>query len=73
MHKSLDDFILESAYLAAVDTLLDQRLFIVSGSQYRAFMQLLERPETNNPELANLFSRQLVWVANKFCPTSKFD
>ena len=73
MHKSLDDFILESAYLAAVDTLLDQRLFTVSGSQYRAFMQLLERPETNNPELANLFSRQPVWVANKFCPTSKFD
>ena len=44
MHKSLNDFILESAYLAAVDTLLDQRLFIVSASQYRALMQLLERP-----------------------------
>jgi uncharacterized protein (DUF1778 family) len=66
MHKSLNDFFIESAYLAAVDTLLDQRLFTVSGSQYSAFMQLLERPETNNPELANLFSRRPVWVTNKF-------
>ncbi len=66
MHKSLNDFFIESAYLAAVDTLLDQRLFTVSGSQYRAFMQLLDRPEANNPELANLFSRRPVWVTNKF-------
>ena len=66
VHKSLNDFILGSACLAAVDTLLDQRLFTVSGSQYRAFTQLLERPETNNPELANLFSRRPVWVKNKF-------
>lgn len=68
MHKSLNDFILESACLAAVDTLLDQRLFTVSGSQYRAFMQLLKRPETNNPELDNLFSRQPVWVTINSAP-----
>ncbi len=64
VHKSLNDFILEAACRAAVDTLLDQRLFKVSGSQYRAFMNLLERPEANNPKLANLFSRRPVWVEN---------
>ena len=32
-HKSLTDFILDSACLAAEQTLLDQRLFMVSGSQ----------------------------------------
>lgn len=33
-NKSLTDFILDSACLAAQQTLLDQRLFMVSGSQY---------------------------------------
>src|SRR5690606_5602823 len=35
-HKSLTDFILDSACQAAEQTLLDQRLFMVSGSQYQA-------------------------------------
>lgn len=35
-HKSLTEFILDSAYQAAEQTLLDQRLFMVSGKQYRA-------------------------------------
>jgi len=43
-HKSLTDFILDSACLAAEQTLLDQRLFMVSGSQYQALLDLLERP-----------------------------
>jgi len=49
VHKSLNDFILEAACRAAVDTLLDQQSFMVSGSQYRSYVQLLERPEANNP------------------------
>lgn len=44
-HKSLTDFILDSACLAAEQTLLDQRLFMVSGGQYRALMDMLEQPE----------------------------
>ena len=35
-HKSLTDFILDSACHAAEQTLLDQRLFTVSGNQYGA-------------------------------------
>lgn len=34
-HKSLTDFILDSACQAAEQTLLDQRLFMVSGSRFR--------------------------------------
>jgi len=49
VHKSLNDFVLEAAYRGAVDTLLDQQSFMVSGSQYRSYVQLLERPEANNP------------------------
>ena len=43
-HKSLTDFILDSACLAAEQTLLDQRLFVVSGSQCQALMALLAVP-----------------------------
>jgi uncharacterized protein (DUF1778 family) len=62
-HKSLTDFILDSACLAAEQTLLDQRLFMVSGSQYQALMELLERPEQPNEALRDLFSRKAPWDA----------
>lgn len=61
-HKSLTDFILEAAYQAAEQTLLDQRLFMVSASQYQAILDMLDRPESDNPGLADLFSRPAVWA-----------
>lgn len=61
-HKSLTDFILDAAYQAAEQTLLNQRLFMVSGSQYQALLNMLDRPESDNPGLAHLFSRQPVWA-----------
>ena len=60
-HKSLTDFILDSACLAAEQTLLDQRLFMVSGSQYQALMDLLDRPEQANEGLRDLFARKAPW------------
>ncbi|MBN9472789.1 MAG: hypothetical protein ABS43_10010 [Bordetella sp. SCN 67-23] len=60
-HKSLTDFILDSACLAAEQTLLDQRLFMVSGSQYQALMDLLERPDQPNEGLRDLFNRKAPW------------
>ena len=62
-HKSLTDFILDSACLAAEQTLLDQRLFMVSGDQYQAFMDLLDQPEQPNDGLRDLFSRKAPWTA----------
>ena len=62
-HKSLTDFILDSACLAAEQTLLDQRLFMVSGNQYQAFMDLLDQPEQLNDGLCDLFSRKAPWAA----------
>jgi uncharacterized protein (DUF1778 family) len=62
-HKSLTDFILDSACLAAEQTLLDQRLFMVSGDQYQAFMDLLDLPEQSNQGLVDLFSRKAPWAA----------
>lgn len=62
-HKSLTDFILDSACLAAEQTLLDQRLFVVSGQQYQALMEMLDRPEQVNEGLRDLFSRKAPWDA----------
>lgn len=62
-HKSLTDFILDSACLAAEQTLIDQRLFLVSGSQYQALIDLLDQPEQQNPGLQDLFARKAPWSA----------
>jgi uncharacterized protein (DUF1778 family) len=61
-HKSLTDYILDSACLAAEQTLLDQRLFMVSGNQYQALMDLLDQPVQENEGLTNLFSRSAPWA-----------
>jgi uncharacterized protein (DUF1778 family) len=60
-HKSLTDFILDSACSVAEQTLLDQRLFMVTGSQYQALMDLLEQPAQPNEGLRDLFSRNAPW------------
>ncbi len=60
-HKSLTDFILDSACQVAEQTLLDQRLFMVSGSVYQTLLDLLDQPEQDNPGLADLFSRPAPW------------
>ena len=60
-NKSMTDFILDSAYLAAEQTLLDQRLFLVSGRQSQTLLALLDRPERDSPGLTDLFSRRAPW------------
>lgn len=61
-HKSMTDFILDSAYQAAEQVLLDQRLFMASGSQAQALLDLLDRPEQDNAGLKDLFSRRAPWT-----------
>ena len=61
-HKSLTDFILDSACRAERQTLLDPRLFMVAGVQYRAFMGLLEQPAQTNEGLRDSFSRTAPWT-----------
>ena len=62
-HKSLTDFILESACQAAEQTLLDQRLFMVSGGRYQTLLDLLDRPVKSNKGLKDLFSKAAPWDA----------
>jgi len=60
-HKSLTDFILDSACLAAEQTLLDQRLFMATGNQYQALLDMLDQPEQPNDGLGRLFARVPPW------------
>lgn len=60
-HKSMTDFILDSACLAAEQTLLDQRLFMLTGEQASALLDLLDRPARRNAGLEDLFSRRAPW------------
>ena len=57
----LTDFILDTACLAAEQTLLDQRLFMVSGKQYQTLLDQLDQPEQDNPGVKDLFSRKAPW------------
>lgn len=60
-HKSLTEFILDSACSAAEQTLLDQRLFMVSGKEYVALLDMLDRPARANPGLKRLYSKKAPW------------
>jgi len=60
-HKSLTDFILESACQAAEQTLIDQRLFVISGDQAQSLLDLLDRAAEDNAGLRDLFSRPDPW------------
>ncbi|KTC31902.1 hypothetical protein AO260_30170 [Pseudomonas sp. ABAC21] len=53
-NKSLTDFILDSACQVAEQTVLD-------GEQARAFVELLDRPVQDNPDLEDLLSRPVPW------------
>lgn len=56
-HKSLTDFILESACQDAEQALLDQRLFMVSGRQFDALVEPLDRSAEDNAGLRDLFPK----------------
>ena len=61
-NKSMTQFILDSAYQAAEQTLLEQRLFLVTGSQSQALLSLLDRPARDNTGLNDLFARRPPWT-----------
>ncbi len=61
-HKSMTDFILDSACLAAEQTLVDQRLFLLDGDRAVKLLDLLDRPARDNAGLKELFSRRAPWA-----------
>ncbi|EHR6806361.1 type II toxin-antitoxin system TacA family antitoxin [Raoultella planticola] len=61
--KSRTDFMLEVACREAQDILLDQRLFLLNGNQFEAFIEELDAPITpeRQARIDNLMNRKLPW------------
>ena len=53
---SMTEFILESACQQAEHALADKREFVASASNWKAFVEALDRPAQVKPELARLFA-----------------
>lgn len=60
-NKSLTQFILDSAYQAAEQTLLDQKLFLVDENQYQDFLTMLDEPPKENEGIKALFGKPAPW------------
>lgn len=60
--KTRTEFMLDAARQAAVDVVLDQRLFTLDSTRYDAFVQALETPPAPGARLKGLFKRKPVWT-----------
>lgn len=56
MHRSVSEFVLESALRRAEETLPDRRHFGVNAAQWEAFQAALDAPPRYLPRVAKLFS-----------------
>ncbi len=56
-HRSVSEFVLESALSRASETLPDRTKFPLNSEQWTAFQQLLDAEPRSNPQLAALLKR----------------
>jgi uncharacterized protein (DUF1778 family) len=59
--KTRTEFMVESARVAAIDVLLDQRLFALDPERYDAFVRALDNPPAPGPKLRSLLRRIPAW------------
>jgi uncharacterized protein (DUF1778 family) len=59
--KTRTEFMVESARQAAIDVLLDQRLFVLDAKRYDAFVRALDNPPPPGPKLRALLRRRPAW------------
>jgi uncharacterized protein (DUF1778 family) len=59
--KTVSQFILDSAYRAAIDMRLDQTVFRLSPAQWKKFVAALDRPARPKPALRRLMNRPAPW------------
>jgi uncharacterized protein (DUF1778 family) len=59
--KTRTEFMIDSARALAIDVLLDQRLFVLDGKRYEAFVQALDNPPAPGPRLRALLRRAPAW------------
>ena len=59
--KSVTEFVLSSACIAAENALLDQKLFFADDESWQAFLDALERPPEIKPRLGDLMRQHAPW------------
>jgi uncharacterized protein (DUF1778 family) len=60
--KTRTEFMIDSARASAIDTLLDQRLFVLDPERYDAFVRALDNPPAPGPKLRALMRRTPSWA-----------
>ncbi len=60
-HKSMTEFVLDSACSAAENVLTDQRLFLLDDAEYREFQRVLDEPPQIKPGLKKLIEENAPW------------
>jgi uncharacterized protein (DUF1778 family) len=60
-HKSVTEFVLDSACEAAENALLDQRLFLVDDETRQKFQDALDKPAKVKPKLKRLIQGKAPW------------
>jgi uncharacterized protein (DUF1778 family) len=65
-HKSVTEFVLDSACEAAANALLDQRLFLVDDEAWQKFQDALDEPAKVKPKLQKLIKEKARTFYQKF-------
>ncbi|MBV5303768.1 MAG: DUF1778 domain-containing protein [Chlorobium sp.] len=60
-HRSVSEFVLESALARAEETLADRRSFSLNGEQWTAFIAALDAPPRNLPRVKKLFQEKSIF------------
>jgi uncharacterized protein (DUF1778 family) len=60
-NKTRTDFMVDAAYHAAQEVLLDQRLFLLNNDQWKEFHTKLDAPPKKNEKLAQLLKKKALW------------
>lgn len=60
-NKTLTEFLLDTGLNAALDTLVDRKVFQLDEKRWKAFTTALSKPPKNNPRLRKLLARKPAW------------
>jgi uncharacterized protein (DUF1778 family) len=60
-NKTLTEFLLDTGINAALDTLMDRRVFPLDERRWDAFLAALAAPRGNNAKLRRLLTRKPIW------------
>jgi uncharacterized protein (DUF1778 family) len=61
-HRNLTEFVIDAAVNEAERLLADRTRFRLDADRWEAFLDVLDRPVTENPRLARLFEKPDVFV-----------